>query len=191
MHRKKTRKNSPREVTEHWDRAQRAYGVSLPGDIPEPSGHICTCAPGWHWLSREVGAGDHCGPFQPDPFCDSQAVYSTQWLCQWGAAGFPPQESPLSGTPNLSFLHIPLWEMPLPHAVLQSQISCSYLGIKEIDLIVSPLKQAFNSILWGLKTVLNNWVAKRLVISVFIAHIDLSAVNPFKYPCHTGPDGSL
>lgn len=84
-----------------------------------------------------------------------------------------------------------LCEMSLLHSLLQSRILCPYLDIKEMDLIVSPLKQAFNSILWGIKTLLNNWAAKRLVISVFIAHIDLSVVNPFKYPCHTGPDGSL
>lgn len=87
--------------------------------------------------------------------------------------------------------NILLCEMSLLHSLLQSRILCPYLDIKEMDLIVSPLKQAFNSILWGIKTLLNNWAAKRLVISVFIAHIDLSVVNPFKYPCHTGPDGSL
>lgn len=46
--------------------------------------------------------------------------------------------------------------MSLCHATLQSRIPRPYLDIKEIDLIVSPLKQAFNSVLWRLKTLLNN-----------------------------------
>lgn len=108
------------------------------------------------------------------------------------AAMWRPTGKPFaSWGPSWLFLPLPLCEMSLLHATPQSRIPRPYLDIKEIDLIVSPLKQAFNSILWGLKTLLNNWAAKRLVISVFIAHIDLSVVNPFKYPCHTGPDGSL
>lgn len=29
----------PCVVTEHWNRHQQGCGVSLPGDVPEPSGH--------------------------------------------------------------------------------------------------------------------------------------------------------
>lgn len=111
--------------------------------------------------------------------------------CLWEAARSPHEKALHWWAPWGLLLNVPLCEMSLLHTILQSEIPRPYLDIKEIDLIVSLLKQAFNSILWGLKTLLNNWAAKRLVISVFIACIDLSVVNPFKYPCHTGPDGSL
>lgn len=131
--------------------------------------------------------------------CGAPAQLGKQtWCCPAQKVGAQCRELRLPGAPTtgkpFAGLHrprVPLCEMSLLHTMLQWRIPRPYLDIKEIDLIVRPLKQAFNSILWGLKTLLNNWAAKRLVISVFIAHIDLSVVNPFKYPCHTGPDGSL
>lgn len=30
-----------------------------------------SCALGWPCWSREVAADEHCGPVQPEPFCDA------------------------------------------------------------------------------------------------------------------------
>lgn len=177
-----------------WLRVHKGFGAG-------PVAVCCWSHPGWccYGTARvALGAG-----WQPQQAC--------RWVQSTGTAGeadvvlpgteggctvqrAAPARGPHHGKALRAGLHrprVPLCEMSLLHAMLQSRIPRPYLDIKEIDLIVRPLKQAFNSILWGLKTLLNNWAAKRLVISVFIAHIDLSVVNPFKYPCHTGPDGSL
>lgn len=50
-------------------RAQRGCGVSLTEDISEPSGHNSVpCAVQQPCLSKTLVT--HCGPFQPNPFCD-------------------------------------------------------------------------------------------------------------------------
>lgn len=51
-------------------------------DIKEPSRHNpVPCAPGWSCLSREVHSQmNHCGSFQPGPFCDSvKFIYLLLW----------------------------------------------------------------------------------------------------------------
>lgn len=71
-----------------------------------------------------------------------------------GAPGRSPREALCqSGTQRL-LARVPLQRHPA--ATRHARVPHPHLDIKEIDLIVSPLKQAFNSILWGLKTLLNN-----------------------------------
>lgn len=53
-------------VSEHWKKFPREVVECL---LLEIFTNLWICALGWPCLSGEVGADDHCGPFQPYTFC--------------------------------------------------------------------------------------------------------------------------
>lgn len=123
---------------------------------------------GCHWSHPRGCCGTGCRPCPqlPSPRCRSRGPGCGPWLQGPVTLGRPSRPGLAPPVPYGRALcqpgtttapsPVPLCEMSLPHATPQSRIPRPYLDIKEIDLIVSPLKQAFNSILWGLKTLLNN-----------------------------------
>ena len=70
-------------VVTHWNRLLRRLSCSIPGSIQGQAG----CGSGQPGLlvgdpahSRGLKPDDHCGPFQPRPFCDSMKHESELWL---------------------------------------------------------------------------------------------------------------